>query len=140
MRILAVDPGEKNLGIAVSDPTGTIATPTTVIKHLSRQKDAARIAALAAETGCGEIVVGLALSDEGGETESSRRARNLASELRRTAGLPVVLWDEAGSTQTARETAIEMGVRRSKRSGHLDANAAAVILQTYLESGDRGGR
>ena len=133
MRILAVDPGEKNLGIAVSDPTGTIAAPNTVIPHRSKAEDAARIAALAEENGCGTIVVGIAWSADGGETESSRRARNLAAEIRRRSELPVVLWDEAGSTQTARETAIEMGVPRKKRGGHLDAQAAAVVLQSYLE-------
>jgi putative Holliday junction resolvase len=134
MRILAVDPGEKNLGIATSDPTGTIATPTTVLTHKSRTADADRIAALAENAGCGTIVVGLALNDDGGETQSSRRARNLAAEIRKRTDLPVVLWDESGSTQTAREAAIEMGVSRKKRSGHLDASAAAVILQSYLDT------
>jgi putative Holliday junction resolvase len=134
MRILAVDPGEVNLGIAVSDPTGTIATPTTVIRHRSRQTDAERIAALAGETGSGTILVGIALSADGEETASSRQARNLAAEIRKQSSLPVVLWDEGGSTQAARDAALEMGVPRKKRSGHLDANAAAVILQSYLDS------
>ena len=134
MRILAVDPGEVNLGIAISDPTGNIATPKTVIHHSSRTADAEWIAALAEEAGCGTIVIGLALPADGGETETSRRARNLAAEIRRQSGLPVVLWDEAGSTQAARAAAIAMGVPKKKRTGHLDANAAAVILQSYLDN------
>ncbi|HUF36904.1 MAG TPA: Holliday junction resolvase RuvX [Anaerolineales bacterium] len=133
MRILAVDPGEKRLGVAISDPTGTIATPNTVLQHRSKTADAERIIALAVEACCECIVVGIALDPDGGETESSRRARNLAAEIRKRSDLEVVLWDEAGSTRAARAAAIEIGAPRKKRRGHLDAQAAAVILQSYLD-------
>lgn len=134
MRVLAVDPGEKRIGVAISDPTGTIAKPLTVLKHVARAIDAAAIAALALEQGAGLIVVGQALDDENMPTTQSRRAERLAEAIRSQSELPVVLWDESGSTQIARLVRLQMGVSRRKRSGHLDELAAAVILQSYLDA------
>ncbi len=134
MRVLAVDPGEKNIGIAISDPTGTIANPLTIVKHISRPIDAAAIAQLAQEHEARTIVVGQALGGEGEPTTQSRQAARLAAAIRQQTDLPVELWDESGSTQAARAAQIAMGVRRSKRRGHLDNLAATVILQTYLDA------
>jgi putative holliday junction resolvase len=134
MRILAVDPGEKRLGLAISDPTATIASPLMVIKHVARPLDAAAIARTAEENQAELIVVGSALDDEGESTTQSRRAERLADAIRQQTSLPVVLWDESGSTQTARAARIAMGVSRRKRRGHMDDLAAAVILQSYLDS------
>jgi len=136
-RILAVDPGEKRLGIAISDPTGTIASPLMVVKHVSRTIDAATIAALAAEQAAVRIIVGQALDDEGNPTAQARHAGRLAEAIREQTSLPVELWDESGSTQAARAARIAMGVSRRKRSGHLDEVAAAVILQSYLDAHER---
>lgn len=133
-RVLAVDPGEKRLGIALSDPSGTIAGPLTVLQHVSRVVDAASIAALAAEHGAERIVIGEALDADGGQTSQARHAARLAEALREQTSLPVELWDESGSTQAARASRIAMGVSRRKRSGHLDDIAATVILQFYLDA------
>lgn len=132
MRILAVDPGEKRLGIAISDPSGTIANPLGVIKHISRPLDAAAIAQLAHEQGAGRIVVGQALDDEGQSTPQSRRAERLAQAIREQTDLQVDLWDESDSTQAAQQARRAMGASRRKRRGHLDDLAATYILQTYL--------
>ena len=137
MRILALDPGEKRLGVAVSDPTGTIANPLTVVKHISRPVDAAVIVQLAQDHEAGLIVVGQAFDDEGESTSQSRSALRLAHAIRLQTALPVELWDESGSTQAAREARIHMGVSRRKRSGHLDDLAATVILQSYLDTHTR---
>jgi putative Holliday junction resolvase len=134
MRILAVDPGKKNIGLAISDPTGTIANPLTVIKHHSRLVDAATVAQIAVEQGAGMIVVGQALDTENQATPQSRRAARFATAIREQSDHPVVLWDESGSTQAARRAQLEMGTARTKRGGHLDALAATYILQTYLDS------
>jgi putative Holliday junction resolvase len=134
MRVLAVDPGDKRLGIAISDPSGTIANPLTVLKHISRPLDAASIAQLAEENQAGRIVVGQALDTENQPTQQSRQAVNLAEAIRQQTNLPVVLWDETGSTQAARAARIAMGVSRRKRRGHLDDLAATYILQTYLDA------
>lgn len=137
-RILAVDPGEKRLGIALSDPTGTLARPLMVIRHVSRMVDAAQIAGLAVEHGAERIVIGVALDDDGHPTPQSRHAERLADAVRQQTSLPVELWDESGSTQAARETRLSMGVSRRKRSGHLDEVAAAIILQSYLDAHSEG--
>jgi putative holliday junction resolvase len=138
-RVLAVDPGEKRLGIAVSDPMGMIANPLKVIKHVSRAADAEAIANLAREQAAVCIVVGQALDAEGRETAQARHAASLAEAIRGYTEIPVILWDESGSTKAARAARIAMGVKRSKRRGHLDEIAATVILQSYLNAQSPGG-
>jgi len=118
----------------LSDPTGTIANPLAVLKHISREADAAAIAQLAADQETGLIVVGQALGGDGEETPQSQRAARLAAAIRRHSDLPVVLWDESGSTQAARRARVQMGVSRRKRRGHLDDLAATYILQSYLDA------
>lgn len=133
-RILCVDPGEKNLGLAISDPSGTIANPLSVLRHVSRPLDAAAIAQAAREHAAVKIVIGAALDEDGNSTPQSRRAGRLAEAIRTQTNLPVELWDESGSTQAARHAYISMGVSRRKRRGHLDEVAATYILQTYLDA------
>lgn len=134
MRILAVDPGEKRIGLAISDPTGMIASPLTIIRHVSRPIDAATIAQIAGEQQAERIIIGQALDVDGQPTLQSRRATRLAAAVRDQTDLPIELWDESGSTQAARTTRIMLGVSRQKRSGHLDELAAAIILQSYLDT------
>ncbi|GMV33282.1 MAG: Holliday junction resolvase RuvX [Chloroflexi bacterium] len=133
MRILAVDHGEKRIGLALSDPTATIASPLKIIEHVSRLVDAAQVAELAAQNEVGLIVVGQSYDEDGNPNPAGRRAGRFADELRRQTNIPVVMWDESNSTQIARAARIELGVSRKKRAGHQDQFAAAVILQSYLE-------
>jgi putative Holliday junction resolvase len=134
VRILSIDPGEKNIGIAISDPTGTIASPLMVIKHISRPLDAAAIVDLASQNQVELIVIGKSLNDEGESTPQSRRADHLAKAIHQQSEIPVVFWDESFSTLEARSSRITLGTTRKKRRGHLDDLAAAVILQSYLEA------
>jgi putative Holliday junction resolvase len=134
MRVLAVDHGEQRIGLAISDPTGTIANPLTVIKHVSRALDAAQVAAIASEHNAGSIVVGQSFDEDGRPNLAGRRAARFAKALEEQTGLPVELWDEALSTQKARSARIQMGVSRKQRAGHLDQLAATVILQSYLDA------
>jgi len=134
MRILAVDHGEKRIGLALSDPTGTIASPLKVIEHVSRAIDAAQVADLASENDAGLIVVGQSFDDEGQPNLAGRRAAKFAEALKEQTRTPVVLWDESFSTQDARASRIELGVSRKKRAGHHDALAAVMILRSYIES------
>lgn len=133
-RVLAVDPGSKRIGLAVSDPTQTIASPLRVIHHVSRLVDAAQIAQIAAEQQAVRIIIGCPLDSEGLPGPAARSAARVAEAVRAQTSLPVELWDESGSTQSAQATAVEMGLPRRKRAGHLDDVAAAVILQSYLDS------
>jgi len=134
MRILAVDPGEKRLGMALSDPSGLVANPLKVILHISRPVDAAQIAHVAEEQGAGLILVGQALDSDGQPTPASRRSARLAAAIRTQTELPVILWDLSYSTQAAQRARRAMGVSRRQRAGHLDELAATYILQTYLDS------
>ena len=134
MRILAVDHGEKRIGLALSDPSAAIASPFGVIKHVSRLLDAAQVANIAAENDAGLIVIGQSFDEEGLPNLAGRRAAHFAETLIEQTQIPVVLWDESFSTQDARATRIEMGVSRKKRSGHMDELAAVMILRSYLES------
>ena len=134
MRILAVDPGSKNLGIALSDPTSTIASPLTVLKHISRHANAAAIIALAEQHGAGMIIVGQSIDQDGQPTFEGRRSTRLAAEIQAQTDLEVVLWDEGLSTVSARQAQLALGSPRRKRQGHLDDLAATVILQSFLDA------
>jgi putative Holliday junction resolvase len=134
MRILAVDHGEKRIGLALSDPTATIASPFKVINHVSRLMDAAQVANLAAENEVALIVIGQSYDEEGNPNLAGRRAAKFAEVLKEQTQIPIVLWDESFSTQDARATRIEMGVSRKRRSGHMDELAAVMILKSYLEA------
>ena len=134
MRILAVDHGEKRIGLALSDLTATIASPLTVLKHISRVVDAALVCALAVEHDAKLIVVGQSFDEEGLPNAAGRAAARFAQALREQTQIPVQLWDESLSTSDARESRIALGVSRKKRAGHQDALAAVVILQSYLEA------
>lgn len=134
MRILCVDPGDKRIGLAISDPTGTLARPLRVILHTNRKADAAEIAAIAAAEQAGLIVVGQATDIDGIPNISGRKARRLAGAIRSETETPVELWDESHSTKVARQFRADLGIGKSKHGDHMDDRAAAVILQSYLDA------
>ncbi len=125
-RVLGVDPGEARIGLAVSDESGSVARPLAVLRHISREKDAHEIARRAALEGAGRIVVGVPFDVDGLPGPQARRALRLVEALRACTSLPVDTWDESFSTQSA--------LRSPKRDPLLDARAAAVILQEYLDA------
>jgi putative Holliday junction resolvase len=133
MRILAVDHGEKRIGLAISDSTGTIANPLKVIEHVSRVLDAAQVADIAVQNHVELIVVGQSFDEDGKPNLAGRRAARFAEALKAQTQIPIVMQDESFSTQSARAARIEMGVSRKNRVGHLDEFAATIILQSYLD-------
>ncbi len=124
-RILAVDPGEARIGLAISDPMGVVARPLSVIDHTSRADDARRVAEVARLQGAALILVGLALDQDGRVGTQARQNLRLVEALKEHTELPVQTWDESGTTQRA----IEIG----GEDDTLDARAAAVMLQEYLD-------
>lgn len=134
MRIMSLDPGSKNLGLAISDPTGTIANPLMILKHKSREEDTDFIAQLVLDRDIELIIIGQSLDDNGEPTFEGKRSARIARVLTRKVAIPVKLWNESFSTQDARRARIMMGGSRKKRSGHLDDLAATVILQSYLDA------
>jgi putative Holliday junction resolvase len=133
MKILAVDPGDQRIGLAVSDPTGTLARPLEIIQHEQRDADAARVAAVASEQEAVLILVGEPLGADGQPTPQSHKARRLAAAIREHTEIDVIMWDESGSSQAAQAARIERGVGREGRQAAADAEAAALILQSYLD-------
>lgn len=131
MRRMALDVGERRIGVAVSDELGMLATPTTVITRRSRREDLQRIAALIAEYQPAELVVGLPLLPSGVAGEQAERSARFAEWLRQEFRLPVRLWNESYSTIEARRRLRDAGRRR--RSVSPDAEAAAVFLQDFLD-------
>lgn len=134
MRILAVDHGEKRIGLALSDPTATIASPLQTIKHTTRLMDAAQVANLASENDVELIIIGQSFYEDGSPNLAGRRAANFAEVLKEQTNISIELVDESFSTKDAQRTVIEMGVSRKKRKGHHDALAAVMILRSYIES------
>jgi putative Holliday junction resolvase len=134
VRILAVDHGEKRIGLALSDRTGALASPLTVIEHAARSVDAAQVAALAIENEAGLIVVGQSFDEAGQPNAAGRRAARFAEALKTQTDIPIILWDESLSTQDAQAAMRAAGAPRKKRAGHLDSQAAAFILQSYLDA------
>lgn len=133
MRLLAIDPGEKRIGIALSDPSGTIASPLAIIQHKSFEENMLNIHALIDQYQVERVLVGVAFDAEGEETSSSRRARKLGEGLRSRFGLDVRYLDESGTTNEAKIAAFVAGKRKKDRRGHLDSVAATILLQRYIE-------
>ena len=138
MRVLALDMGERRVGVAVSDPTGTVARPLQTLVRGSRQEDFAAIAGLVAEYDVGLVVVGRPLSLDGTEGPQARRVIRYVEALAARLPVPVVLWDERFTTAAAREILRQSRGKKRRRqarsAGEVDAIAAAVILQSYLDS------
>jgi putative Holliday junction resolvase len=133
VRILAIDPGTKYIGLAVSDPTETVANPLTKIAHHSYKEDASFINEIAKKEKIGTIVIGQSINDDGDPTYSGRISFRLGEAIRAETDIPIVFWDEAFTTHDARAARILMQTTRKKRSGHLDSMAAVVLLQSYID-------
>ena len=128
-RVLALDYGSARCGCAVSDPTGTLATPLESISDPASDQGLERIAAVVREVQADRVVVGLPVSLSGEEGAQAREARDFAARLSTLLGVPVDTWDERFTTKMARRT--------PGRSAE-DSRAAAHLLQGYLEA--RGQR
>ena len=133
MRVLAVDPGTKRVGVAVSDPSGTIAQALTTVQAEPQDTLADRLAGIVREQEAGRIVVGLPRRMDGSEGPEAKSARALAEALRHSAKVPVELVDERLTTVAAERSMIDAGARRSKRRASVDQVAATLLLQSHLD-------
>lgn len=134
-RVLAVDPGSRRVGVAVSDPSGTIAQPLTALSADPENTLVERLAALAREQEATALVVGLPRRLSGRLGPEGQAARGLADALRKATGLPVTLVDERLTSAAAERALLSAGLSRAKRRRLSDQVAAALILQTFLDSG-----
>jgi putative holliday junction resolvase len=137
-RVLALDVGTRRLGVAVSDPSRTVASPLATISRRDPASDAAALAALAAEQDATIIVAGLPVTLAGTEGPAAKAVRAYLEELRPLlGGLVIELADERLSTVAAERALVGGGVRRRDRRQVVDQVAASVFLQTWLD-GRRG--
>ena len=136
-RVLAVDPGTQRVGLALSDASATIAQPLTTIPAEPLASLPERLAEQAMRYEASELVVGLPRRMDGGLGPEAVEARALAGRLRRLTGLPVTLVDERLTSVAAERALLATGTRRSRRRELSDRVAAALILQTYLDSAAR---
>jgi putative Holliday junction resolvase len=123
VRVLALDYGSARCGVAVSDPSGTLATPLEPVLRPGSRKGLERLARLARELGAERIVVGLPLSLSGSDSAQTRETRAFADRLRAAVGVPVELYDERFTTTLA---------ERAGGGASLDSRAAAVLLDEWL--------
>ena len=136
-RLLAVDYGDRRVGLAVSDPTGTIASPAGhIARRAGKRPPVAELVRRAAELEVEGFVLGLPLDDAGEETPRCAEVRTVAAELARRTGLPTRLVDERYTTAAALRTIREMGGSARGRKGDVDAMAATILLQHALNLPD----
>lgn len=139
MRTMALDVGEKTVGIAVSDELGITASPRETLRRDGSELE--RLAGLVTAEEVGEIVVGLPISLNGTLGPSAQRTLAFVEQLRARVTVPVVTWDERLTTAEAEKMLIAADMRRSRRRQVIDQVAAALILQNYLsrKAFDRAG-
>ncbi len=134
MRLLGLDIGEARIGVAVSDPGGTIASPLDVLDARQLARDIRPLKTLAEDYEVAGLVIGLPLSMDGTEGRQAASVRSAGDRLGRALGLPVTYADERLTSATASRAMGEGGVNSKKQRGRLDMVAAAIILQSYLDA------
>lgn len=138
MRVIALDPGTKRIGVAVSDPLGMIANPWGFIEAADPAEALRKIGELVSSLSVEAIVVGLPKNMNGTLGAQAEASEKLASTLRQELGIPVHLVDERMTSKQAEGILIEAGMRRKKRKLVTDKLAATIILQTFLDSRKSG--
>ena len=133
MKILSLDIGTVRIGIATSDIMEIIASAYEVYRRKSLSQDVFHVAELVKNLSVGEVVIGLPLKMDGSEGQSVEMARAFGDELSKHVDVPIIYQDERLSTVSAERILIESGMRREKRKDKIDAVAATIILQTYLD-------
>ncbi|MDR5694040.1 MAG: Holliday junction resolvase RuvX [Armatimonadota bacterium] len=137
MRILGLDVGTRRIGVALSDPLGISAQPLKVIEREGWDADLAKIRALVREWEVSCVVVGMPRSLNGSLGPQARMVEEFVAKLRDAIGVPVDTWDERLTTVAAERAMLEANVRRDRRRQRVDAVAAALLLQAYLDSARR---
>ena len=134
VRALGIDPGSKRIGIAVSDLSGTIASPLTVLARSRAQHETAReIATIARDEEAEVIVVGLPLNMDGSEGKAAKAAIAEAQRLATVVDVPVEMHDERRTTVSADRSMMEAGLDAVERRQRVDKVAAAIMLQSWLD-------
>jgi len=132
-RILALDPGTKRIGVALSDELGWTAQPLETFERKSLAADVAHIRELVRRHDVREIVIGMPVQLNGRLGPAAQSAQQFLEAVQAAVGIPVIAWDERLTTKAAEQMLIEADVSRKKRKGVVDRVAAALLLKSYLE-------
>ncbi len=132
MRVLAVDWGERRIGLAVSDPLEVIATGLATLRVRSAAEGVQEVVRVARETGAGGVVVGLPLLMGGGHGTAAAAAQRFADQVRELCGLPVETYDERLTSVVSERRLHETGVRVGRAKERVDQGAAVALLESYL--------
>ncbi|OLC02289.1 MAG: hypothetical protein AUH78_09265 [Gemmatimonadetes bacterium 13_1_40CM_4_69_8] len=134
-RLLAVDWGERRIGLSLSDESQRLAQPlTTLTRRAGKRFPMRQLRTLLEQHAVAGVIVGLPLDEQGEEGAPARAARELAAAIGRQTGRPVELWDERMTTARALQAVREMGGSARGRKGDVDALAATLLLQHYLDA------
>ena len=133
MRIMAIDYGDARTGVAISDALGMLVGQTTVVRSWDRDKAAEEVARIAKEAGVEELVMGFPKNMDGTEGARADLYREFAAKLEELTGLKPVLWDERRTTIDAHRILSENGKKMKKHRENVDAVAASLILEGYLQ-------
>jgi len=134
MRVLAIDHGTKRIGIALSDETATIAQPLEFIPAEPFANFLARLKQLITEKQVDQILVGMPRNMDGSYGPAALKVQEFVAVLKETIAVPIKTWDERLTSAQANRMLIQAEVRRDKRKQRVDAAAAAILLQSYLDS------
>lgn len=134
-RIIALDYGERKIGVAVSDEARVVAMPLCVIRVESRRQVLAAVRRICMDRDAGRIIVGMPLNMNGTRGPQSENVSRLVKQLEDLVGIPVETWDERMSTKAAERALIDCNVGRGRRKQVVDKLAARFILQSYLDAG-----
>jgi putative holliday junction resolvase len=134
MRVLGIDHGTKRVGLALSDETGTIAQPLEFIPAEPADKLLRALQEIVTSRAVAEILVGLPRNMNGTYGPAAERTRAFVAVLRAAVAVPVKTWDERLTSVQANRFLIESGMRREQRKQRVDQTAAAILLQSYLDS------
>lgn len=132
--ILGIDLGEKRIGLAIGSIEVKISRPLEVFSHRSRRNDVDHISHVIKNLEISRVVIGISYQEDGSPNSMGRHALSFGKDIEQDSGLPVEYCDEALSTREAKDHALLSGVSKKNRRGHLDAAAAAVILQSYFDN------
>jgi putative holliday junction resolvase len=138
MRILAIDHGTKRMGIALSDPMGILAQPLEAIPAEPFAQFLNRLKEILVEKQVELVLVGMPRNMDGSYGPAALKVQEFIGALKGAIAIPIQTWDERLTSAQANRFLIEADVRRSDRRGKVDKTAAAILLQSYLDSRSSG--
>lgn len=132
MRIMAIDYGERRVGLAISDPAETMALSLGLFENYGTERDIERLAEKIIESGAEEVVIGLPINMDGTIGPSAKRVMGVVEQLKHRVSVPIVTWDERLTSEEAKVRMREVEMTKKRKKAHLNLVSAQIILEAYL--------